>query len=117
MRYIRDRKPRMVILENVADLLEKADESINSDADYVVQELKETAGYTFANWTIMDADKTGSLARRRRLYFQAVDCQEGVTHEQALAFSESFLHCMETISGNPHSFLDLTALPLDRISE
>ena len=67
--YVKERKPSIVILENVTSLMEK-DEKDESDAQHIVKEFQET-GYT-CTMQVVEARDHGSLAMRKRIFFIAV---------------------------------------------
>jgi site-specific DNA-cytosine methylase len=65
-KFLRRACPKVVLLENVSQLMRKGPGDEMSDADYIMQALRHI-GYT-ANLRIMEADEFGSVASRRRIY-------------------------------------------------
>lgn len=101
-------KPMLVILEHVADLLEKAEESLMSDAGFVMTALKK-AGYSFARHFIMEAQESGSISRRKRLYFLAIRMQDCMMPHISAAelFAQNLLSSMRTTTGDASNFIDM----------
>ena len=109
--YIKSFHPLIVILENVKELLEKTAEGL-CDAEWIIEQFK-TAGYGFAAYYIIEARDHGSLPRRRRLYFIAVDIGAKLLPHitQITSFATSLIAGMQTGPGQPEDYIDMWITP------
>lgn len=67
--YIEVNKPTFVILENLASLAAKSEDTEESEADYIVKRLGQL-GY-WCTYQVFEARDHGSMAYRERIYFVA----------------------------------------------
>jgi site-specific DNA-cytosine methylase len=88
--YIKRGKPRVVVLENVMDLMQTYGEQEESDATHVVRAMTEM-GYA-ARWVVIEASNHGSIAVRERLYlvafFVGMDQNDGLLGQGQLLLCE-----------------------------
>lgn len=109
LEHIRSMSPMVVVLENVKELLNITAGLPQSDGDFVLAQL-HSLGY-WAAWFVLDAEKYGSIARRRRVYFLAAHLQQGMEqlHDQVTMLATNLIASMETGPGQVHQFVSLTS--------
>ena len=108
LEYIKSCKPKVVILENVPELMKELSPGV-SDLNTILDALR-CLGY-WTKYFVIDAFAYGSVAKRTRLFILGVQLHQSLIHEGMLRtvadFCDHVVNGLRTTSGHVSEYVDL----------